>query len=143
MGEEKKKMYVLEFWIAIASSLFLFISGTTGVSSWMEIENVILKYINLESIKLLFVLLLIIASAGAISVMIGGILLLREKVFLGNLFISLGSGAGVLSIIFNIFILVNTPGLSIYSFLSFSSLGTILALLAQILSRIPRKKARA
>lgn len=83
------------FWSAMLSAFFLFISGATGVSGLLKIEELILKFFNFNIIKLLFVLLLIFASLGAISVFIGGFLILKKKIFWGDLLITLGSGAGI------------------------------------------------
>lgn len=142
MGKKTKKNNLIAFWLAMASSLFLFISGTTGVASWVGIEKIILKYVNFQWINILFISLLIISSFGGIAVFIGGILVLKKKLFLGNLLISLGSGAGLISFIFNLLILIINFNFSIYYYLSFSSLGVILALSAQIFSGNKNKKRK-
>jgi hypothetical protein len=135
MTKKIKNKNLPAFVLAILSSLLLLLSGTTGVASWMELEDIILKYFNFELISLIFVLLLIVASFGALAVLIGGFLVLKKKVSLGKLLISLGSGAGIIGFIFNLFISISISNFSIYSFLSLSSLGVIFALLAQILSK--------
>jgi len=140
MRKRNRKNNIIAFWLAMASSLFLFISGTTGAASWIEIKNIILTYVNLQLISSLLVFILIIASFGALAVFIGGILILKREVFWGRLLIYLGSGAGIISFIFNLFISLPLSNLSIYSYLSFSSLGVILALLAQIFSRKRKKR---
>lgn len=134
MSEKTRKKNLLAFWLAMASSLFLFISGTTGVANWMEIEDLVLKYTGFEWINILFILLFVVASFGGLAVFIGGILILREKHFFGKLLISLGSGAGIFGFFFNLYISIITFNLSVYSYLSFSSFGVIFALLAQLIS---------
>jgi hypothetical protein len=125
----------LAFWLAMLSSILLFISGTTGAAHWTEIKNIILTYFNLQWINLLLVLAVTIASLGALAVFAGGMLILKKKVIWGRILIYLGSGAGIISFIFNFFVSFISANLSIYSYLSFSSLGVIFALLAQVFSR--------
>jgi len=140
MVRKIRKRNVIAFWLAVISSLFLFLSGTTGVSDWIKIEDTVLKYANFTFINTLFILVMIVASFGCIAILIGGILILKEKVFLGDLLISLGSGAGLISFFFNLFILIITFNFSIYSYLSFSSLGVIFALSARIFSGNNKKR---
>jgi hypothetical protein len=135
-----KKNNIISFCLALVSSFFLFLSGTTGVITWIKIEEIIISYIDLSFINIIFILVLIIASFGGISVLIGGILLLRKKIFLGNLFISLGAGAGLIGFLFNVLISILTFDISISSYLSFSSIGVLFALLAQIFSVNIKKK---
>ena len=134
MHNKPRKNNLIAFWLAVISSIFLFISGATGVADWIKIEDIVLKYANFHFINILFILLLIVASFGGIVVLIGGILILKGKVFLGNLLISLGSGTGLIGFFLNLFIVLVAFNFSIYSYLSFSALGVILALSAQIFS---------
>lgn len=129
-----RKNNVIAFWLAVTSALFLFISGTTGVASWTKIEDVVSNYAFFHYINILFILVLVVASFGGFAVLIGGISILKGKVFLGNLLISLGSGAGLLSFFFNLFISITAFNFSIYSYLSFSSLGVIFAIAAKLFS---------
>ena len=140
MHNKLRKNNVIAFWLAIVSSIFLFISGTTGVTNWIKIEDVVLKYANFHFINILFSLLLIIASFGGIIIIIGGILILKGKVFLGDLMILLGSGTGLIGFFLNLFIAIVAFNFSIYSYLSFSALGVIFALSAQIVSGNNKKK---
>lgn len=124
------------FWLALISSIFLFISGTNGVAGLRSIGNVVLNYIDFQLLQPLFIILLIIASFGGLSVLVGGILALKNKELLSKIFIWLGSGAGILGFFFNLFISIITLNLPKYSSLSFSSLGIIFALAAQfVISR--------
>jgi cation transport ATPase len=134
MDRKTRKNNVIAFWLAVISSLFLFISGTTGAADWVKIEDAVLKYANFGFISNLFILVLIVASFGGIAVLIGGISILKGKVFWGDLLISLGSGAAIIGFFFNLFILIITSNFSMYSYLSFSSLGVIFAVSAQIFS---------
>ncbi len=118
------------FFLAMASSVFLLISGTTGVTTILRIEEFVLRYADFPWISYIFVLLFIVASLGGIAVFVGGVFVLRQRPVLGYIFISLGSGAGVISFALNL-IIAGVSGLG-YSFLSFSTLGILLAFLAEV-----------
>jgi hypothetical protein len=130
MSKHRKNIWIA-FWFAMFSSLFLFISGTTGVSSWLRIQEIVLRYFNFTFLKLLFILMIIVASFGGLSVLIGGILIFKKKIFWGKVLINLGAGVGIIGFLLNLFISVITLNFSLYSFLSFSSLGIVFAVFAQ------------
>ncbi len=71
-----------------------------------------------------------IASLGGISVILGGILIGRNKVFIGTVFIKIGSGVGILSLIAHIFLSIFSNNLSITSLMSIGSIGIILSVIA-------------
>jgi len=134
MRRRTGKNNIIAFFLALISAVFLFISGTTGVASLMQIERIVSKYADIPYINILFGLVFIVASLGGIAVLIGGILILKDKAFLGSILIFLGSGAGLISFFFNLYISIKAHDLSLYSYLSFSSLGLIFAIAAQVVS---------
>lgn len=138
MARKIKRNNKIAFWAAMFASFFLLISGSSGISNLIELENIVLKYLNLQVIKILFTSFLIIASFGALSVFAGGIFILKNKVSAGRLFIALGSGAGIIGLIFNLLISSSLYSPEYFS-LSFSSLGVIFAILSQIISRKNKK----
>jgi hypothetical protein len=140
MGFISRKKNSIAFLLAVISAVFLFISGTTGVADWMKVENTVLKYAHLPFINTLFILVSIVASFGGLAVLTGGIFILKRKVILGNILIMLGSGAGLLGFLVNLFILLISFKFSIYSYLSFSSLGVLFAIFAQLVSNKKKKR---
>jgi hypothetical protein len=130
------------FILSILSGILFIISGTDGVSSWKTLENIILHYLDLGIIKIIFVLIIIIASFGGLSVIFGGYLIYKRKTKSGILIISIGSGAGLISFLLNIFILIVTDGLSLGWFLSFSTVAIILSITARIIAKPKSKKRR-
>ena len=122
------------------SSLFLFISGTNGFATWVNIRRIFFTIIDASPlIEILFVPVLIVASLGAFSVLFGGYLALKEKFRLARIFILVGSGAGLISFVFNLFVSLYI-NLSLSFYFSFSSLGIISALLAHGVLMKKRKK---
>lgn len=118
--------------LGIFSAILLFISGSTGVNTWLNTRDLILNYVSSVFIELIFIFILIIASLGSISVFLGSILILKKHPLVGKLLISIGSGAGLLGFLSNLYISFISNNINVYSYLSISSLGIILALIAQL-----------
>jgi hypothetical protein len=131
----RKKDRVLAFWFAMISAVLLFASGTTGVKSWTAIQGLVTAYVESYTLNLLFVLILIIASLGGIVVCIGGYLVLRNRVFLGNLLILFGSGAGIVSLVINLIVSIFAFEFSFNTYTSLSSLGVLFALMARFVTK--------
>jgi hypothetical protein len=131
----RKKRNKIAFWLAIVSCVFLFISGTTGTASLRGIEDFVLKFLDLTIVRILFFILSIAASLGAISVLVGAFLIKKNKIVLARVLIILGSGAGFLSVVLGLIVSIATSEKFLYSYLSFSSLGVIFAIASQLFSR--------
>jgi len=91
----------IAFWLALVSLVFLFISGTNGVATWMRIGDVVSGLISSQIVKFLLVPILIIASLGAFSVFTGAIFAWKKKRFPARILILIGSGAGLIGFLFN------------------------------------------
>ena len=120
------------YWFTVVSSVFLLLSWTNGFASFSRIEKTILNLTGLSFLKDLFIPILVIASLGAFAVLFGAFLIKKKKRFSARMFILFGSGAGLIGFLFNLIVAFNVSDFSIYSYLSFSSLGIILAILAQV-----------
>ena len=91
--------------IAIIAGILLLISGISGVATWETIkEFVIQNIIDNFIVQIVFAILIFIASLGGLSVIIGGILLGRNKIRTGKFFISLGAGIGLIGLLVTIII---------------------------------------
>lgn len=126
-----KKRNKVAFWLALLSSVFLFISGTNGFATWAKIGSLVNDLISSPLVKFLFIPILIIASLGAFSVFLGAIFAWKKKRLTARILILIGSGAGLVGFLFNLFISLAKFDISVTSYLSFSSIGIILALFAQ------------
>jgi len=131
MVKRRIKRNKIAFWLAIVSAVFLFISGTTGVATWARIGSLVYDFFNSSFVRFLFIPILIIASLGAFSVLIGAVLARKRKVFAARMFILFGSGAGLIGFLFNLFLSAINLDISVGSYLSFSSLGIIFSLISQ------------
>ena len=135
----RRRRNKIAFWLAIVSFIFLFLSGTNGTSSLRGIENFVLKFLDLAILKVLFFILSIAASLGAISVLAGAFFIKKNKIVIARILIALGSGAGILTIVLGLITIIATSGFSLYSYLSLSSLGVIFAIASQLFSRRRKK----
>jgi len=140
MKRKHKLNHVISFYCALISFIFMLISGTTGVRGWIQLGEIVLRYANFPLINLLFLLIIIIASFGGLTVLIGGYLILKKKVVLGDLLISIGMGAGFFGLLVSVLISFMTLEFSIAPLLSFSSLGLIFAMLARLFSVSMKKR---
>jgi hypothetical protein len=125
------KKRIISFILSIISGIFLILSGTNGVSFLTTFSEFILRYFNIQVIKIIFTLLIIIASFGGIAVILGGFLIYKKKIRVGRFIIAIGTGAGLVSLLLNFLILIITKGIPINWFLSFSTLGIIFSVLAR------------
>lgn len=117
--------------LAIISGFLLLLSGITGVGFVNEIEMFVELFFGVNYIiTLIFTILIIIASFGGISVIVGGMLIGRNKVLLGKIFIQIGSGAGILSLIAQLLLALFSSNMGITSLMSIGSMGVTLAVIA-------------
>ena len=100
MGKNSKAMAM-----AIVAGILLLISGVSGLATWEEIGNFVTENIvDNYFIQTIFAALIFIASLGGISVIIGGILIGKDKINVGKFLISVGAGLGLLGLIVTIIV---------------------------------------
>ena len=122
--------------IAIVAGILLIISGISGMATWETIKDyVTMHVIDNEIVQIVFAILIFIASLGGISVIIGGMLIGKNKIGLGKLFITLGAGLGLIGLIFSIIVAFTEDSLTLGSFFSIGMLGLILSIVARMLAK--------
>jgi len=125
--------------IAIIAGILLLIAGISGAATWEAIKNFVAQqFPGNEILELVFVILIFIASLGGIAVIIGGMLIGKNKIGTGRFFILLGAGMGIIGLIFSIIVAYSEGSLTIGSFLSIGMIGIILSIAARMIA----KKAR-
>ena len=133
---EDKKWIV----ICIIGGLLMFISSVVGsVSFFALVFSEASKHFGAEAALVLSIILLIfsiVAMGGGISVIIGAILVSREKIGLGKFIIGLGAGMGLIGlIILLITSLLAGTVLAVSSGLingSYGFLGVVLTIIARL-----------
>ena len=116
--------------LAIIAGILLLLSGITGVGFIERIGWFVSTITTNYLVMLSFTILLLIASFGGLTVIVGGILIGRSKVTLGIILIRLGSGVGILSLIAQAFLAIYSKNLSITSITSIAAIGIILSVIA-------------
>jgi hypothetical protein len=128
----------LAFYFALIAGTLLLISGTSGVAGILFLEQLVLGFIDSVVVRYAFLFLLVIASLGGLSVYFGGYLILKGRVRIGRIVIMVGSGAGILSLVINGYLIFVNRQASMAWFMSSATLGFIFAVAAQVVSR-PKK----
>ena len=75
--------------------------------------------------------MIFVAALGGIAVILGGILISKEKIRLGKFSISLGAGMGLLGLIISIIVAISENSLLISGFFSVGGVGLILSIYAR------------
>jgi len=82
--------------VAVFAGILLLISGVSGLATWEAIKNFVTdNVIDNYIVQIIFVVLIFIASLGGISVIIGGLLIGKDKIS----FFSVGAIGLILSIV--------------------------------------------
>jgi len=122
--------------IAIVAGTLLFVAGVSGVAAWEAIKTFVTTYIiDNIAVQIVFVILIFIASLGGISVIIGGLLIGKNKVRTGKFTISLGAGMGLIGLIVSIVMAVVANSLIIGEFMTVGGIGLILSIVARVAAK--------
>jgi len=122
--------------IAIVAGILLLVAGMSGAAAWEAIKTFATTYIigNI-AVQIVFVILIFIASLGGISVIIGGLLIGKNKVRTGKFTISLGVGMGLIGLMVSIVVAVTENSLIIGEFMSVGGIGLILSIVARVVAK--------
>ncbi len=122
--------------IAIAAGVLLVVAGVSGVAEWETIKTFVTTHIIDDiAVQIFFGILIFIASLGGISVIIGGVLIGKNRVRTGKLIISLGAGMGLIGLIISIMMSVMENSLVIGEFMSAGGTGLILSIVAGVVAK--------
>ena len=120
--------------VAVFAGILLLISGISGLATWETIKNFVTdNIIDNYIVQIIFVVLLFIASLGGISVIIGGLLIGKDKIVTGKIFISLGAGLGLIGLLVSIIIAFMENSFTLGSFFSVGTIGLILSIVARLM----------
>jgi hypothetical protein len=120
-------------WIALVAGVLLLFSGVSGVATWNTIRGFVSMYIvNSLIVQIIFSILLFFASLGGISVIIGGLLIGKDKRRTGKILLSLGAGLGLIGLLFSMIVAFVESNLALGSFFSIGTVGILLSIVARI-----------
>jgi len=130
MSEKKKQAMI----IAIFAGILLLISGFSGLATWEAIRNFVTSYIiDNYIVQIIFAVLIFIASLGGLSLIIGGLLIGRNKIRTGKLFIILGAGFGLIGLVVSIVVAIMENNFTIGGFFSVGTIGLILSIVSRMM----------
>jgi hypothetical protein len=120
--------------LAIIAGILMLIAGVSGLATWETIKAFVTENLTDSFIvQVIFSILLFIASLGGISVIIGGILIGKDKVRTGKFMITLGAGIGLIGLIISIIIAYIENSIVIGSFFSVGFIGLILSIVSRLM----------
>jgi len=122
--------------IAIVAGILLLIAGVNGVATWEIVKNFVTAYIvDNYIVHIIFAILIFIASLGGISVIIGALLIGKNKILIGKFVIAIGAGLGLIGLIFTLIVAYAEENLTVSSFFSIGAIGLILSIVARALAK--------
>ena len=133
MDRNQRNLYAVI--LASISGILFLVSGTTGVRAWLSIKEIVLENISLPEIKLVFTIILILASFGGLTILFGALMLFKNHIRTGKLFITIGAGSGIIYILINVYSSIVTYSFNFTWLFSTSSLGIILSIFARYLAK--------
>jgi hypothetical protein len=122
--------------VAIVAGLLLLIEGISGFATWTTIKEFVSDNVtDNEIVMYIFVILIFIASLGGISVIIGGLLIGKNKVRTGKFIIALGAGLGLIGLIVSIIVGLTEGNLTLNTLISLGAIGLILSIVARMMAK--------
>ena len=122
--------------IAIVAGTLLSVAGMSGIAEWEAIKTFVTAHIIDDiAVQIIFAILILIASLGGISVIIGGLLIGKNRVGTGKFTISLGAGMGLIGLMVSIVVAVIENSLIIGEFISVGGIGLILSIVARVVAK--------
>jgi len=121
--------------VAIVAGLLLLLEGISGFATWATIKEFVTDNVTDNEIAIyIFVILIFIASLGGISVIIGGLLIGKNKVKTGKFIIALGAGLGLIGLIVSIIIGLTEGSFILNSLITLGAIGLILSIVARMMA---------
>lgn len=118
--------------IAVVGGVLMLIAGVTGASTWREIGDIAIDITGVQSLGIVFQVLVLIGSLGGLVVIVGG-LILQKSVTSGKILITIGAGFGIIGLI--IFLVVtfmgDNPAANFISAIGLGFIGLILTIVAR------------
>lgn len=130
----------LAFTLALVSGILLIIGGTNSVAVWEKIKEFAAENTSGDVktiVGYILFILIFIAVLGGIAVIIGGLLILKDKVLPGKIFIAIGAGMGLLGLIISLLIAFTqgTDEVYVWGLVSVTGIGILLSIGARMAAK--------
>ena len=118
--------------VAIIAGVLLLIAGLSGAAAWESIKTFVSNNVaDNSAIQMVFAILIFIASFGGLVIILGGLLIWKNKVGVGKFLIALGAGFGLIGLIISIVVAVIEIDYLIGGFLTIGGIGLLLSIVAR------------
>ena len=118
--------------IAIIGGILLILSGLNGVTAMNDIKDFVKDEISDDDIiQYGFIILILIASLGGFAVIIGGLLIWKNKLGIGRFIIGVGAVAGLIGLLAHIYYGISEGTVILYTYHALGALGIILSMVAR------------
>lgn len=126
-------------YIAVMGGTFLILGGATGSTLFGLIKEFIAPHLSGdvgETISLVLEILIFLAALGGIMVIAGGYFVIRGNERVGKILIFIGLGLGLIGLIIGLIVALGSGTIDIFtgSMLSFTGIGSIMAIVASKLA---------
>jgi hypothetical protein len=129
-------------YLAIVGGILLFLGGAAGWGIFATIYRFIDHYLNITGdfanmIRLVFQVLIFLASLGGITVIIGGYAMLKGFERIGKVLTIIGCGTGILTLIWQLLVAYGTNTFNAWTgaMMTFTGIGAVLAIISQRLAK--------
>jgi len=117
-------------------------AGATGWGVFAFLWNILKDHLGFAGayagqVRLLFQILIFLANLGGITVMVGGWAMLKGLRRTGRVLVMIGCGAGLLTLVWQLLVAYANNSVDAWtgSMMTFTGIGTVLALIAQRLAK--------
>jgi hypothetical protein len=129
-------------YLAIVGGFLLFIAGATGWGIFAFLWNILKDHLGIAGayagqVRKLFQILIFLANLGGITVMLGGWVILKGFQRTGRVLVMIGCGTGLLTLVWQLLVAWANNSVDAWtgSMMTFTGIGTVLALISQRLAK--------
>lgn len=127
--------------LAIVGGLLLLLGGSVGMVGFLtEFKEIVQNMLGdpNPAVETIFLILIFIAALGGLAVIIGGLLIYKNHIISGKIFISLGAGIGIFGLIIGLISATyhgDEVGFFAWLTTSFTGIGILLSIIARLLAK--------
>ena len=123
-------------YLAVAAGVLLLVAGITGVAMIQTIKDFVTNmFPGNDILNIVFMILLLLAALGGILVIVGGVLIGKNKVGGGKVLITIGVGAGLVGLIIALVISAKQGALVTGSGGIIGFVGIVLSVIARMMAK--------
>jgi hypothetical protein len=126
--------------LAFFSGIIFLYTGRTSYENWKFVEEIILSTANVSFVKLVFSIILFMASLGGLLIIISSWFLYNQNIRLGKILLIIGVGSGALSLCIHIYLSLSSTTIDFSWLFSIGWIAVLLSIVAQFLAKRKRNR---